>query len=273
MIKAVHEQGIRLVVTDMAGTVTDYGSCAPAAAFVTLFERHGVHATEADARGPMGMQKRDHVEAMLNTPSIAAQWEEKHGAPWTEDDLDKLYAEFIPLQISVLPDFNILIPGAAEVVRELRESGIAVAGTTGYDSEMMSIVAEGMTNQGLNLDAKVCAEDVLSGRPAPWMIFRSMERTDVCPPSTVVKVGDTIPDVIAGRRAGVWSVGVTDTGNMIGMNKEKWDALSPPDQQTIRESAISEMNDAGAHYVLPSISELPTLITEIDKRIAKGDTP
>ena len=79
---------IQLVVADMAGTLTDYGSSAPAAAFVELFRRHDIKATDAEARIPMGLQKRDHVETMLKMPSIAQQWETTTGQPWTETDLD-----------------------------------------------------------------------------------------------------------------------------------------------------------------------------------------
>jgi phosphonoacetaldehyde hydrolase len=44
---------ISLVVCDLAGTTVDYGSCAPLAAFIELFARHGVTASEEEARMPM----------------------------------------------------------------------------------------------------------------------------------------------------------------------------------------------------------------------------
>ena len=78
----------------------------------------------------------------------------------------------------------------------------------------MAIVVAGMADQGVTLNASVCAEDVANGRPAPWMIFRAMEATQTSPPHSVIKIGDTLPDVVAGVRAGVWSIGVTDTGKI-----------------------------------------------------------
>ena len=265
--------GIQLVVADMAGTLADYGSSAPAAAFVELFRRHDIAATDAEARVPMGFQKRDHVEAMLSMDTIAEQWEAQHGQAWTEADLDGLYAEFIPLQVSVLPDYSALIPGIQDAVKALQDRDIRVAGTTGYDHQMMDIVVEGMRKQGVNLDAAVCAEDVASGRPAPWMIFRAMEATNVSPPGAVVKIGDTLPDVEAGVRAGVWSIGVTDTGNMARCNQKIWDALPEEIQDTRRTQATSEMTEAGAHYALRSVTELPALIDEINARIVDGEKP
>jgi phosphonoacetaldehyde hydrolase len=273
MISSSSRKGVRLVVADMAGTLTDFGSSAPAAAFVELFRRHDITATDAEARVPMGLQKRDHVETMLNMPTITSQWETIKGKPWTEADLDALYNEFIPIQVSVLPTYNQLIPGIREAVATIQSRGIAVAGTTGYNKEMMNIVVAGVAEQGVEMDAAVCAEDVANGRPAPWMIFRAMEATQTSPPSTVVKIGDTLPDIEAGVRAGAWSIGVTDTGNMAGCDKPSWEALSEANQKAIREKATTEMNDVGAHYVLPSVADLPALIDEIDQRILAGEKP
>jgi phosphonoacetaldehyde hydrolase len=272
-ILSTQRKGISLVVADMAGTLCDYGSSAPAAAFVELFKRHGIVATDAEARVPMGLQKRDHVETMLRMDSVAAQWAEKSGNAWTETDLDALYAEFIGIQLGVLPDYTDLIPGIQEAVTDFHEHGIAVAGTTGYDTEMMGIVVAGLADQGVKLDAAICATDVASGRPAPWMIFRAMEATQCSPPHTVVKIGDTLPDVEAGMRAGVWSIGVTDTGNMAGCNKAVWEALSDSERVTRRDKATEEMKKLGAHYVLTSVVDLPDLIREIDQRIFTGETP
>ena len=264
---------IRLVVADMAGTIADFGSCAPASAFVRLFEMHDIQLTDAQAREPMGLEKRDHIAALLQMPAIAKQWIAAHGEPWSETDVDRLYEEFIPLQVSVLPEYNELIPGAAKALEQVRRMGIAVGGTTGYNREMMGVVVRGMRDQGLNLDAAVCAEDVAGGRPAPWMMYRVMELTDSYPPSRVLKIGDTLPDVEAGLRAGAWSVGVTVTGNMVGLRKAEWERLPNEEQDSLHEAASEKLFDAGAHYVLHEIHELPSLIEKLNRRMADGEGP
>jgi phosphonoacetaldehyde hydrolase len=65
---------IRLVVFDWAGTTVDHGSRAPVAAFVRAFAGHGVEVTPDEARGPMGLHKRDHIRAMLQMPAVARRW-------------------------------------------------------------------------------------------------------------------------------------------------------------------------------------------------------
>jgi beta-phosphoglucomutase-like phosphatase (HAD superfamily) len=63
-----------LVVFDLAGTTIDFGCKAPISAFVGLFAERGVVVTEAQARRPMGLAKRAHIDAMLSDPEVIAAW-------------------------------------------------------------------------------------------------------------------------------------------------------------------------------------------------------
>src|SRR5206468_1552925 len=73
---------IRLVILDWAGTTIDFGSRAPLTAFVRTFAQHGVTVTTAEARGPMGLPKRDHLRTMLQMPGVARRWREALGRDW-----------------------------------------------------------------------------------------------------------------------------------------------------------------------------------------------
>lgn len=255
---------IALVACDLAGTTVDFGSCAPAGVFVDLFARHGVTITVAEARGPMGTAKRDHVAALAALPRVAEAWRAAHGGrDFTTADLDALYAEFIPLQLRSLPAFSDLIPGTVAAVAALREAGIRVAATTGYDTAMTAVVMDAARRQGFVPDAVVCASEVAAGRPAPWMIFRAMEGTGVWPPAAVVAVGDTLADIEAARNAGAWAVGVTATGNMLGLSRADHDALAGEDRADRLALARAAMLAAGADAVVESIAELPALVATL----------
>ena len=74
------------VVFDWAGTLVDFGSCAPMGAFVRLFAEFGVSVSIAQARGPMGLAKRDHIATLCRLPEVAgrdvvAAYGEKTGGP------------------------------------------------------------------------------------------------------------------------------------------------------------------------------------------------
>jgi phosphonoacetaldehyde hydrolase len=272
MTKA-HDGSVRLVVADLAGTTVDYGSCAPAGAFVELFRRHGVDVTQDEARGPMGLQKRDHIAALARLPRIATAWTDTHGRAPDDSAIDKMYAEFIPLQVKSLPDYGDLIPGVVETVGKLRSRGIRVAATTGYNREMLEVVLACAARQGFVPDATFCAEDVAAGRPAPWMIYRSMEALGAYPPECVVNFGDTLPDVASGRNAGVWSVGVTRTGNMVGLGRADEQALPRDERGRRLADAERAMKGAGAHFVIESFADCTGCIDAIEARLARGERP
>ncbi len=261
---------VKAVISDLAGTTVDFGSCAPAGAFVELFERHGIEATTAEARGPMGIHKKDHIQAMLQMPHIAKQWQRRHGHDWTADDLERLYQEFIPMQLEALPKYGDVIPGVVEAVHQFRQSGVCVAVNTGYNREMLEIVLAKAAEGGFVPDAAACAADVPKGRPAPWMVFRLMETLGVYPPAAVVKVGDTIADVEEGLNAGVWTVGITWTGNLIGLTKAELGALDRRDLERRTQAAEQTLLEAGAHYVIESFADLPAVVRLIEEQLQHG---
>jgi phosphonoacetaldehyde hydrolase len=95
------------------------------------------------------------------------------------------------------------------------------------------------------------------------MLFRAMEATNVWPPAAVVAVGDTIADVQAGRHAGAWSVGVTATGNMLGLSRQEHDALAPSERTARLATAREAMLAAGAHVVVESVADVPRLLSTL----------
>jgi phosphonoacetaldehyde hydrolase len=264
---------IRAVILDLAGTVVDYGSCAPALAFVELFARHQVLVTATQARAPMGLQKKDHIRELAGMHEVSDQWRRLYGRPWTEEDIEALYREFIPLQIESLPLYSKLIPGTLQAVGRIRSEGVKIGATTGYNRQMMEIVLDEAAKQGFMPDSAVCAEDVAGGRPAPWMVLRTMEILGVYPPEAVVKIGDTLPDIEDGLNGGVWSVGVAKTGNMLGLTQKEV-ALLPPQELVDRlEEARKQMCRAGAHVVMDGIEDAVAMIGTINGRLAAGEKP
>ena len=65
---------LKAVVLDWAGTVVDHGSLAPMGVFQRSFAHFGVEISVDEARGPMGMAKRDHIKAVMMLPRVAAAW-------------------------------------------------------------------------------------------------------------------------------------------------------------------------------------------------------
>ena len=261
------------VVFDWAGTTVDHGSRAPAIVFQEIFRRSGIEISSAQAREPMGMAKRDHIAAIIAMPGVAAAWQATHGRPAGEQDIDALYREFLPLQKRVLADHSDVIAGVAEAVATCRRMGLKIGSSTGYTQELMEIVRATAAQQGYAPDCLLCAEDAPRGRPAPYLLFQAAMRLDVYPLSTIVNVDDTAVGIAAGRNAGCWNVGVTRTGNGVGLSVTEIDALPDDEVHALCVAAARTLTDAGAHYTIGSVAEIPDVICEIDRRLECGETP
>jgi phosphonoacetaldehyde hydrolase len=267
------DPAIRLVVLDWAGTVIDHGCRAPAGGFVLSFATKGVTVSLAEARGPMGLHKKDHIRAMLRTESVGAKWRAAVGREWDERDVDELYRDVTPRQVEAAAKYCELIDGTTAAASALRASGVKVAGTTGYFHEAARVVSDAAARQGYVPDFNICADDVPAGRPAPWMIFRAMEACGVFPPFAVLKLGDTVIDIEDGRNAGCWSAGVIDTSNEVGLGASEFAALSEAEKDAHRERVSARYRAAGAHAVVRSVAELPALVAEVNARLVRGERP
>jgi phosphonoacetaldehyde hydrolase len=76
-----------------------------------------------------------------------------------------------------------------------------------------------------------------------------------------------------GRNAGMWTIGVTTTGNSVGLPPEEWLGLSPDQQAAAHTQAESELKSAGAHFVIESAADALPLLDEIETRLGRGERP
>ena len=264
---------LRAVILDWAGTTQDHGSLAPVGAFMAVFAQFGVPITIAQARAPMGIFKLDHIRAIAGDPAVAADWRRVHGSPPGEVDVLAMYEAIVPIQEAVLPSFCDLIPGTVQAVAEIRARGYSIGSTTGYPRSVGEIAARRAIEQGYEPDVMICADEVPAGRPEPWMLLRAMEALRAYPPHFVVKVGDTKADIDEGLNAGTWTVGVTRTGNYVGLTESELAAL-PADEKARRILDAAEiLRRQGAHYLIGSIAELPPVLDEIEISLALGERP
>jgi len=264
---------IEAVLLDWAGTTMDFGCMAPAVVFMQIYERRKVPITVDEARAPMGAHKKVHIEKISKLETVRQRWQDAHGRPPTDDDVDAMFAEFVPLQLACLSQYSKLIPGTLEAVAELRGRGVKIGSTTGYLSEMMKINRDDARRQGYEPDSTVCASDVPAGRPYPYMCLQNAINLKVTTVQACVKVDDTVPGVEEGLNAGMWTVGLAVSGNEVGLPLDKWQALPEPEKAAKRSRAYTRMRQCGAHYVVDTIADLIPCIDDIQERIGRGETP
>lgn len=264
---------IEAVLLDWAGTTMDFGCMAPAVVFMQIYERKKVPITIDEARAPMGAHKKVHIQKISQLDSVRSRWRDVHGRTPSDDDIDAMFADFVPLQLACLSEYSTLIPGTLEVVAELRRRGAKIGSTTGYLTEMMKINREDGKRQGYDPDSTVCASDVPAGRPYPYMCLQNAINLGITTVQSCVKVDDTVPGVEEGLNAGMWTVGLAVSGNEVGLPLAAWQALPAQEKAAKRSRAFSRMQQCGAHYVVDTIADLLPCIDDIQERIRRGETP
>jgi phosphoglycolate phosphatase len=217
---------VALAALDIAGTTVDEGG-AVYRVLARVARAHGGQPTDADVRAWMGADKREAIAALLGVPTTDPSARSAHREFVVE--LAKAYADTPPMPL----------PGVLPALSALREAGIRVALTTGFDRQVADplLAALGWAVPQV-LDAVVCADEVAAGRPAPYMILRAMELTGVTDRSRVVVAGDTVLDIRAGQAVGV--------GMVIGVRSGAQSA--------------TELAAARPTRLLDSVADLPDLL-------------
>lgn len=146
-----------------------------------------------DDNGPLSKAPRKEDLTVATT----AIWLE--GMNWftAKEYAEKAYMEADRIQAKSMIE---LIPGTAEVLKALKESGCMLGVATNGSGKTAQQL---MKSAGVHelFDVYVGADEVAEGKPMPDMIFEACSRLSIKPKDTVY-VGDELVDAIASTRAG-----------------------------------------------------------------------
>jgi phosphonoacetaldehyde hydrolase len=266
---------VKGMVLDWSGTTADAYVLAPAVVFVDVFKKHGLEVSMSEARGPMGLRKDLHIKAMTEIPEIRERWHEVHGAYPDQADVDRMFADFVPMQLDCLRKYTTLLPLVAETTQAFQKQGIKIGSSTGFVRSMVDILEEDAKKQGYVPDASVAGDEVINGaRPKPFMVYRNLDLMDIHPIQSVVKMDDTISGIGEALEAGCWGVGIARYSNYMDMDSlEEVDTLS--ESEIDRRLGITRelLQKAGAHYVIDTWAEMPDVIEDINVRLGRGERP
>lgn len=129
------------------------------------------------------------------------------------DEIQAIHDRFLDLMVDYYRNTNDLtpLPGAEEMFEWLHRHDIRIGLDTGFPKRITDVIMERL--QWLDdkkVDVVVSSDEVPAGRPAPFMIRKIMDLTNVREAQSVIKVGDTEVDVQEGKNAGCrYSVAVT----------------------------------------------------------------
>lgn len=272
--QAVDLSPLQAVIFDWAGTLVDFGSLAPTQIFVEAFATFGISITLEQARGPMGLSKWDHIHQLLQEPSIAAQWNSMFGRAPSDADVDAIYARFMPMQIAKVGEFSVPIDGAVQVLQWLRANRLKVGSCSGYPREVLNQLLPQAAKAGIAPDHVVAGDELTAGgRPGPYMALANVLALGISDVRACVKVDDTVPGIEEGLNAGMWTIGLSLSGNEVGYSKEEYSAANSVDVEAKIAVAEAKLKKAGSHYVMRTIADLPAVLAKIAERMRRGELP
>ena len=224
---------IRLASLDMAGTTVD--------------ERGVVYAVLRDA--VEAATGREVGAALLSSWSGTSKLEAIEGLLGAlGEDVGRakgIYERFsVDLAEAYAADPPTLLPGIREALADLRAADVAIALQTGYARDVAEDLLDTVGLRiGDDVDALVTMEDVRLSRPAPFLVFQTMQATGVLDVAEVLVAGDTANDVLAGTRSGArWVVGVLTGAH-----------------------TVAELGAVRHTHLVASVADLPGLLAAADE--------
>ena len=278
LTKKVYKGPLKGIILDWSGTTCDKYVIAPAIVFYNVFKKHKVPITMREAREPMGLRKDLHIKAITEIPSVKDKWFKQYGRYPDDNDVSNMFKDFVPMQLDCLDKYSDLIPGTEEAVKIFREKfNLKIGGTTGFTREMVNVLLNNTEKQNLMFDSFVAGDDIFEGagaRPKPFMLYENLIKLDLFPIESVVKVDDTVGGVGEGLNAGCWTIGLSRYSNYMNINTlEEENQLSEQEINIRHNHSKEKLKETGCHYVVDDITNIPDVLTDINNRLANGETP
>ena len=194
---------IKLIVCDMAGTTVNEGGIV----YKTLYEtikQFNIKIDKDEIKNWYGINKTEVLNYFLTRDENISS----EGKP---EILKEMLATFKSnLKNNYYNDncIKLIHPHLPSHFNKLRESGIKIALNSGFSVDIQENLINNL-NMGEFIDGYISSENVPCGRPEPFMIQELMKRFDITDPHTVIKIGDSMNDILEGKNAQCYkSIGV-----------------------------------------------------------------
>jgi beta-phosphoglucomutase len=240
---------IRAAIFDMDGVLTDSEPLIRAAA-MAMFKEKGLIVQPGDFAPFVGMGEDRFIGGVAEKYSFPLD------LPAAKRRTYEFYLELVPVRLEVFP-------GAVDLVRACRQSGLKIAVASSADR--IKVVAN-LNKIGLppeSWDAIMTAEDVLAKKPAPDIFLAAAAKLGVLPPECVV-IEDAVKGIAAAKAAGMRCVAVAQT--FPAEQLAQADLVRPTIAATSLSQLRGESNPMGADAPGETCcrggSSLPSIITE-----------
>lgn len=221
---------LKLAVFDLAGT-TVVDDNYVLTAFQKAFKNKELSVSHDEINPLMGYHKPTAIQIILEKKEVQSDQEliNKIHHDFENEMLD--FYEYSP-QVKPMPD-------AEDFFFFLKEKGVKVAVNTGFSKAVAATILSRFKwlERGL-VDDYIASDEVKEGRPSPDMINTLKKKLGITETDKVMKVGDTVVDILEGQNAECDYIVAVTTG------------------ATLRE----ELEKYRPTYIVCSLSEIPALL-------------
>lgn len=194
----------KLMVFDMAGTTVNENGIVYKTLLKTLND-YGLNVNKKDIEKWHGSNKYHALEHFLYK-SLDQNINDKD-KEMEKNVLNKMFDDNLKSEYFEKSSISLIDESMPDLFNNLRKNDIKIALNTGYSKEIQeSIINKLHMNEFI--DGYISSEDVRYGRPYPYMIYKLMEQFEIENSRQVIKIGDTENDILEGKNAKCFTIGV-----------------------------------------------------------------
>ena len=204
---------INMIVCDMAGTIIQEKGIVYNSLFNTI-RLIKPNLQKSEINRFYGCNKKEVIDYFvdlekMNSPEIV------------KNNLNSEFNYYLKKEYQNNKDVSLIHHNLPSFFNALKQQDIKIALNTGYNKEIQKLLIDKF-NLNDSIDDFISSEEVNRGRPYPHMINKLLIRNSISDPSTVIKIGDSIPDILEGKNAKTNTVAVL-SGAETKENLKKYD--------------------------------------------------
>ena len=189
MAKYIINNSVKLIVCDMAGTTINEGGIVYNTLYQTI-KNNDIRIEKEEMKEWYGINKTQVLKHFLNRDQ--------------NDNNNEILSELLDeFKHNLITNYRndrmirLIDPKLPELFNSFRENNIKIALNSGFSVDIQKLLIKSLKMDQF-IDGYVSSEEVPHGRPEPYMIQHLMKKFDINDPKQVIKLGDSVNDILEG---------------------------------------------------------------------------
>jgi phosphonoacetaldehyde hydrolase len=237
------------VIFDLSGVLIDFGMHVPVMAISRSFMNNGIYVPEKNIRPYIGTNQEHHIKILCDLNKCSNKFED-------------IYIDYQNelVYLNHASELTAPINGAVAATNRLKELGYKIGITTFYNKNVFSVINKSLKKNGIVYDYVVCNNDVILGKPEPFMLYKMINKLKV-PVSKCVKIGESHLNIFEGLKAKIDTINVIDSSSNMGMDEQIFDDSCNTIKNIKRIGVINDLiNYPMPKYFITSVDDINNIL-------------